>query len=147
LRKDPDPTQFLGWERALGIFRKRSRSIALNLREAQPWPKRVRSWVWHFLATASLWEGQRYWILAYYTFLTLSFVCIGIPLWSRHFRMQELLFLFHVRSWNPEAFLFVFAGGVTCYCALFNAVILSRLIWGQHSYDSLEKIWKQVLSG
>ena len=60
--------------------------------------------------------------------------------------LETLRAVFHLTSWGPDSFLLIAATGFTAYCAAFNGVVLSRLMWGQHSYDSMEEIWKQVLS-
>src|SRR5258707_10419837 len=92
-------------------------------------------------------ESQRYWTLAYATFLTLSAVCLWVPIRLRYpIGFETLRALFHLTSWGPDSFLLIAATGFTAYCAAFNGVVLSRLMWGQHSYDSMEEIWKQVSS-
>ena len=54
--------------------------------------------------------------------------------------------VFHLTGWEPDSFLLIVAMGLTVYCAVFNGVVLSRLMWGQHSYDFMEEVWKQVLA-
>jgi hypothetical protein len=147
LRHEHEPAQFPGWERALGIYRKECPRIVHDLRTTPRWRKHFKSSLRRFATAASLRRGQPYWVLAYYTFLSLSAACIGIPIWWRfRGRAKHLLYLFVPHYWNAGAFLLFLAVLVTCFCAILNGLILAELIWGQHSYDFEEDIWKRILS-
>lgn len=147
LSNEAEAKGFMGWERSLGEFRKKSNAIVGSLKQTQKRTKGIRLKVWRLFLTVSLIESQRYWTLAYGTFLTLSVVCLWVPVSSNYpFSFQKVLSMFHVTFWKPEWLWLIVAMGITSYCTFFNAIVLSRLIWGQHSYDFMEKIWKEVLS-
>jgi len=158
LNKEREEKYFAGWERSLGRFRKESAAIIGTLKRRKPAGSRTRSfiqrsisdvsaWARHFTLTVLLIESQRYWTLAYATFLTLSTVCLWVPIRLRYpIGPQAIGAVFHLSRWEPDSFLLIVAMGLTAYCAVFNGVVLSRLMWGQHSYDFMEEVWKQVLS-
>ncbi len=157
LNNQREAKYFVGWERSLGRFRKESNAVVSNLKTRKLVGSRPRSltqrfikvssWARHFTLTVLLIESQRYWTLAYATFLTLSAVCLWVPIRLRYpIGLETRRAVFHLTSWGPDSFLLIAATGFTAYCAAFNGVVLSRLMWGQHSYDSMEEIWKQVLS-
>lgn len=141
----------VGWERSLGKFRKTSGAFIKRLKKEDmsrhPLGHRLRFGVWHFIQTISLVESQRYWTLAYATFLTLSAVCFWVPIKLRYpISLHSVLSALHVASWTSDSFLLIVAAGLTSYIAVFNAVVLARLMRGQHSYDFMERVWKRVLS-
>ena len=158
LNKEREEKYFAGWERSLGRFRKKSADIIRALKGRKPAGSRTRSliqrtisdvsaWARNFTMTVLLIESQRYWTLAYATFLTLSTVCLWVPIRLRYpIGLQAMGAVFHLSRWEPDSFLLTVALGLTAYCAVFNGVVLSRLMWGQHSYDFMEEVWKQVLS-
>jgi len=166
---DAEPTWFIGWESALREFRKAQRGAKHSLLGDQPtgmrfparvwhmlgalslrcWHElvRVRERSWHALLTISLRESQRYWTLAYGTFLILSTICLWIPIRSRlPFSSHDLRSVLHPMSWTTESLLLVGATLITFYCAAFNCLVLFRLIWGKHSYDVMEGVWREVLN-
>ena len=146
LRHEHEPGQFLGWERVLGNYRKIDSGIAQNLLKTPAWRKHFRISLRHFAAAAFL-RRQPYWVLAYYTFLSLSAACIGIPIWWRfRGRAKHLLYLFEPHYWNAGAFLLFLAVLITGISAILNGLILAKLIWGQYSYDFEEDIWERILS-
>jgi hypothetical protein len=129
-----EPDEFPGWENSLALFRKYRQDIAEEVL-AQHKPT-FKQRLGHLRATILLIESQRYWVLTYYTFFSLCAVCLSIPL---HF-----INVFHPSAWALEGIFLGVATLLTIVTALFNGVILARLIWGVHSYDRLEDIWKGV---
>ena len=144
VRKEGSIEYFPGWERSLGCFRQRRAEALRTVRsreQKRKWISRIWFSAKHFFAVALLIDSQRYWTLAYYTFLALSAICLWVPIRS-NFPLRPDLWVVFLR---PESILLVFAVGLTLYCAVFNSIILSRLVWGEHSYDFLEKLWQEVL--
>lgn len=116
---------FIGWENALREFRKRQATVKCN--RANGPPKAWRSVLAEILLLRT---GFRYWIFSYWTFLTLSGLCVvvsAVPLNSTWFvvgPMPVILFLISV---------------------VWNARVLWHLIGGRYSYDHNERVWKKIL--
>jgi hypothetical protein len=141
LRREPEPSpaQFPGWENSLGLFRKRRQDVAHELASTRKvnLGKRIA----RFPLAALLIGSQEYWVLTYYTFLALSVVCLSIPLQSHALRN-----ILQPHIWTSEGLFLGLATILVIVIAVFNGVILSRLIWGEHSYDQVEIIWKRILN-
>ena len=85
LRGDAKAQKSPGWETALGRFRKDSgesvKRVKTEWKNGQNHKR--RNLLKNLLNIASLRESQRYWIIAYYTFLTLSAICLWVPIRSQ----------------------------------------------------------------
>lgn len=145
-RGDPEPKEFLGWERALSQYRKKFKPVVSKLNSSPHWRLTWRPGLRHFFATLSLRETQRYWILGNYSFLALSAICLALAIRSRYvLSLRHPASILHLPLWIAGSPLLAFSIALTLYCAIFNAVVMSRLIRGQHSYDFLEQVWKEIL--
>jgi hypothetical protein len=134
--------KYIGWETALGLFRKKTKSedqpgtswkniINRVVEECYNSPKRV-------IALLTLDIYKSYFVLNYWIFLGLSLLCVVAPIMysfqeTKPLSNIELLSLF-------ISILFVF------YTAGYNLRQLYELEWGKYSYDSNEIIWRKILS-
>jgi hypothetical protein len=114
---------FMGWENALGEFRKRQQADPLNLPYKQ-WPHGLRN-------ILLLRTPHQYWVISYYTFFALSALCVVLSTvllkgsWYLIFSVLGAL-LFIMTSWR-------------------NMRTVWNLIEGRNSYDCNEHFWKQIL--
>jgi hypothetical protein len=120
-------TNFIGWENAIGEFRRRQvrGEFASRIGEdVSPWQSRLAK-------ILLLRTGHRYWVISYYTFLALSVVCIVTSIilirrgWYLVFPIVSLLPISISAWWNIRE--------------------VWHLIYGHHSYDTNECYWEQVL--
>lgn len=129
---------YIGWERSLRKFRASGQSKINKVKRLrkEPLAKRLKGFVEHLWLTITMIQSQRYWALAYATFLALSVVCLVVPIRSR------------ISLSGPFFETFFLWAAVICtfLCSSFNGVVLSRLLWGQHSYDFMEDVWKEILT-
>ncbi len=119
-------TNFVGWENALGEFRKRQTCRELNAPKNEQDNSRLARWIEIF----SLHTSHRYWVISYFTFFALSGLCVLVSITSLK---TAWLFVIPV-----PALLFLVS-------VLWNARIVWQLIYGNHSYDCNEHFWKQIL--
>ena len=141
---DLAPTDhFLGWERALGEFRKAEAEGTFGTFVKDRFIVRLRkrvfsaSWWKRFLKAVLLIPSQRYWLLAHWTFALLSFVSVLIPFLTIALR-HEFGF------WQFRAVLFSLS--IVVYTFFSNLGILDDLIYGRHSYDANFEKWHDLLT-
>ena len=115
-------SKFLGWENSLGEFRKQQaqKKLQICVPPECKWSDVI------LLRTT-----HRYWVISYYTFFTLSGLCILIAsimiyntIWVLSLLVPFSLFLLS---------------------AIWNARVVWELINGRYSYDNNEYFWLQIL--
>ncbi len=119
-------TNFMGWENALGEFRKRQQNRTLSIPKEvldNPWPHGLRNII--LLRTA-----HPYWVISNYIFFALSGLCVVASIlllkdaWLLATLLPILLFIVSIR-WNMR--------------------MVWNLIYGHHSYGCNEQFWTQIL--
>jgi hypothetical protein len=108
---------FRGWENALNRFRRLQEQGRLKHRSRL----RLKELLPHRLP-------HRYWILTYATFFGLSILCLAMSFFSQVNMAIFYLVLF-----------------VVLISAIWNAWVISELIWGRYSYRANERYWKKIL--
>lgn len=123
--KHCEASNFVGWENAIGEFRKRKARGELS------YPKKIefKERFSHTLEMLSLRVGNRYWVLCYYIFFALSAVCIMVSAVT----LKSTWYVIIV----PVALFLV--------SALWNSRVMWQLIYESHSYDYYENCWIQIL--
>ncbi|MGC1521808.1 MAG: hypothetical protein WA803_09750 [Steroidobacteraceae bacterium] len=123
--------RFLGWENSVSEYRaweRRGRFKAFHNRKP---PTALE-----IMEACFLVPSQRYWSLAYYTFLIFCVLCVVIAL---------------VRIWGTPAFhssmaVLVLASLLAvAYSFIWNTAILWALMWGRHSYSATLVYWQHIL--
>jgi hypothetical protein len=134
--------RFVGWETALGVFRKKQeRDPRLPLWEQT---KRLGKLIGFSLKLALSETTHRYWLITYYTFYGLSVVCVLLSLCFvvyLHFTKPTGSVTGVVLGLLPSGI----AAIVTLISAAHNADVVNELIQGRNSYDRNEELWKEVL--
>jgi len=132
---------FCGWENALGLFR--DARISKPHRVDPHYPKGLQ-WVSLFIRLFTFRTTQRYWVLGYYAFSSLSILCILLSAVSG--------FCIQTRQGNaiPAVstllYVFLIVGGLVLFLsAIWNMRILGHLVEGKHSYKSTHEFWKTLL--
>jgi len=121
-----EATNNMGWENALGEFRKRQESGELKPPQHLE-DSRLSRWFDIFLLRTT----HRYWVISYYTFLALSGLCVVVAIAT----LKGVWFIV-----TPVPTLMVLIS------ALWNARIVRQLIYGHHSYDCNEYFWNQIVA-
>lgn len=123
---------FLGWENALGEFRKRQANGQLILPNEYKDNLRFSTFIKMFFLRTT----HPYSVISYDTFFALSILCIVASITSIvSFKIKTLLIFVII-------ILFV---GLFLISAFWNVRALWRIIYGRHSYDCNECFWNQVL--
>lgn len=115
---------FTGWENALEIFREKQLKGELK-------PKRnikEESQIRQIFDILILRTTHRYWVVTYYTFLALSFLCLGLS----YTEVRNNRFLY-------------FASFIVLITLLWNFNVILQLISGKHSYTTNEEFWEKIL--
>lgn len=131
---------YRGYENALADYRHNELRIWQEI-NAKPKPDKPSMWRMLILETR-----HRYWMINWYTFALLSFLCCASYL---DLRMKEikLILPFGVQITAPERSLW---GGIAftlaILCAIYTFRMVVSLTQGQYSYDVCTLIWEEVLS-
>jgi len=128
----------IGWENALREFRSYSKN---KLNET----KNNKSWSENFLKIVFLRTTHKYWVITFYTFTSLSLLCIVISLvYSGFFRsIREMGFSLNLL--RQQYFPIYFVILLFLLSVIANFQTMWRLIYGSKSYDSNEQNWLQIL--
>jgi len=133
--------KFVGWENALRNRREMSSAEKKKLLAT----KNLAAWG-NFLVFFTFKANNRYWLIIYHTFFWLSAVCL----------VSSFMMLGTVSSVGdrvaliPEALVLEYSFLVLVsvfflLSAFFSARTVLHLLYGKHSYDFNENIWREVL--
>jgi len=132
---------FCGWENALGLFRDARNS---KPHRVDPYSPKGLQWVGLFLRLFTFRTTQRYLVLGYYAFSSLSILCIllstvsGFCIQNRQGNA--------IPAVNTLLYMFLIVGGLVLFLsAIWNMWILGHLVKGKHSYRSTHELWKTLL--
>lgn len=120
--------KFMGWENALGTFRKKQSSGKLKTLSGK---QGGNSWLSYLMSMLFLRTTHRYWVISNYTFMALSGLCLLASTlllqgsWLLALPIPAILFLLS-SYWNTR--------------------MVWRLLYGRHSYDSNERYWTHILT-
>jgi len=142
LLRDPPQEKYshIGYENALAKFRAEEHKAWAEIRQSNPTP--------NVFALLLLRTRHRYWIVNWYTFAILSWVC-----WVGAFsRRTGGSFEFHlplgIRLAGPEVTLWVGAAFLmVAMCSVYTFTVIVSLIRGRLSYDACAAIWNKILLG
>ena len=131
---------FVGWENALGKFRKHEAEKPFILL-----PETVQNYRRGKVRDAiPVFHVKRlfpYWMICYYTFLVLSGLCLLASV--------VLVVICWLSGWTivvaVTLAVVVTAIALWVWCTLRNGLIVYELIRGRHSYESNEFVWEQIL--
>lgn len=129
---------YIGWENALREFRCYSRN---KLNKAQ----NNKDWFRKLMKIVLLKTTHKYWVITFYTFMSLSGLCIVISLVYGGFfeSLGRAGFLPTLRS--ERYFLIYFVIFLFLLSFISNFLTMWRLIYGINSYDINEQNWLQIL--
>lgn len=121
--QDCKAANFIGWENALGEFRRAQERGELTLPNDK---QNYHQW----FRIVILRTSHPYWVVSYYIFLALSSLCVIASTVSLK------------TTWF---FVILVSLTLVVISALWNARIVRQLIHGRNSYDCNEYFWKQIL--
>lgn len=120
---------YLGWERALKEFRSCEPALLFRARLANP-AENMRVLLCLRPTMVGRGSRHRYWVITWWTFSSLSALCLVVPLLLSDVTSTVASLLFLIPS---------------LYTAAFTAELVETLIHGVQSYDENEALWEQVL--
>lgn len=132
---------FVGWENALGEFRRRQ--IGGRLIPADHFKTHGR--LSCLRATVSLTTGHRYWVISNWTFLSLATLCLTLATLSLIKNVSESSAIASTHNVVSISVILV-AGLLLSYSIYANAKVVQELIHGRNSYDCNEEFWKEILN-
>lgn len=115
---------FKGWERALRQFRQLQKDGGLKYIDEST------TTIWQILMLRT---SHPYWVLTYYSFAGLSFLCLTLNIYATD------------RSNLPMVILSLAATALVAVTAYWNMRLLLRLISGANSYRANEIFWRKLL--
>ena len=115
---------FIGWENALAKFRELQLAGELTLPRGSVEKRPIR----RFIELVVLKTTHCYWVLTYYTFFGLSVLCLALSLYQ-----------------GANIVLVSLAAIMIMISAVWNARVVSNLIWGRNSYTANEFFWRKIL--
>jgi hypothetical protein len=119
---------FIGWENALEIFREKQEKGELISKSK---PKKGNP-LTRIINLIFLNTTHRYWIVTYYTYLGLSFLCLALS--------------YNAEDNSKGIVLIIVSSAIFLLSTLWNFNIIYQLIWGRHSYTANEEFWEEILS-
>jgi len=137
---------YKGYENGLADYRENETKFWKEIsEEIEKDPKKAlpKSDFWKMLLLKT---RHRYWMLNWYTFALLSFVCCiaSYTALSEDFARLPLFIIQIIATeenlWAGIAFTFVIL------CAIYTFIMIYSLTCGQHSYEGCFRIWKKVFT-
>jgi len=136
------PIRYIGWENALKEFRQKQNTLPIS---DYTTPKCKRSIKKLFF---SLKTAHRFWVIIWWTYFILSFLCIIIAVMlllcvHKHEAKEMVcgnMFIDYIDN------IIIISGFVIfVWSAYVTSMMVCRLVYGRYSYNANEKIWIELL--
>jgi hypothetical protein len=143
------PTYFLGWENSLENFRNSWRDHHQTLKKTKK--QSIMKSVINVCKVAIPGSPHGYWTIAYYTFSSLSALCIILaiitlqnPINMPEANSHGMKGLIVLPSWLEWRIIYI-ASLFVAISLYRNFVLICRLTFGRYTYDNNYQIWKNIL--